>query len=68
MANSHPIHTVAVINSNEDIIELLGLLLADAGFHTVGEHLASFKKGRVDFTAFCQQHQPEVIILDIAPV
>jgi DNA-binding response OmpR family regulator len=67
MTNRHTVHTVAVINSNEDLIELLRLLLADEGFHTVGEHLVSFKKGRVDFTAFCQQHQPEVIILDIAP-
>ena len=67
MTNKHPIHTVAVINSNEDIIEFLRLLLEDEGFHAVGEHLVSFKKGRVDFAAFCQQHQPEVFVLDIAP-
>ena len=67
MTNKHPIHTVAVINSNEDIIELLRLLLEDEGFHAVGEHLVSFKKGRADFAAFCQEHQPEVFVLDIAP-
>jgi hypothetical protein len=28
---------------------------------------ASSWQGRVDFVAYCQQHEPEVIILDIAP-
>lgn len=67
MTDVGAIHTVAVINSDEDIVETLRLLLEEEGYHAVGELLGNFKEGRVDFAAFCQQHQPEVIILDIPP-
>jgi CheY-like chemotaxis protein len=58
---------VAIINADEDIIESLQFLLEDEGYHTVGEHVVNFKKGRADFAALCQQHQPEVIISGYRP-
>jgi DNA-binding NtrC family response regulator len=60
-------NTVAVINSNEDIVEAIQLILADEGYHSVGAHVIDFKKGRKDFVTFCKEHNPQVIIFDIAP-
>ena len=60
-------NVVAIINSNEDIVEAIRLILGDAGFVTVGAHLVDFKKGRQDLVAFLQEHNPRVIVLDIAP-
>ncbi len=58
---------IAVINSNEDIVEMIQLMLLDAGYASVGAHVVDFKKGRLDFVAFCEQHHPQVIVFDIAP-
>jgi DNA-binding response OmpR family regulator len=60
-------NVVAIINSNEDIVEAIRLILGDAGFVTVGAHLVDFKKGRQDLVAFLQENNPRVIVLDIAP-
>ena len=67
MPVTHKNNVVAVINSNEDIVETIQLVLSDAGFVAVGSHLVDFKKGRKDFVAFLQEHNPKVIVLDIAP-
>lgn len=60
-------YTVAVINADEDVVETLLLLLEGEGYHAVGELLGNFEEGPAYFTAFCQQHQPQLIILDIPP-
>jgi DNA-binding response OmpR family regulator len=58
---------VAVINSNEDIVEMIQLMLLDAGYASIGAHVTDFKKGKNDFVVFCQQHNPQVILFDVAP-
>jgi DNA-binding response OmpR family regulator len=60
-------NVVAIINSNEDVVEAIRLILGDAGFVTIGAHLVDFKKGRRDLVAFLLEHDPRVIVLDIAP-
>ncbi|HLH63983.1 MAG TPA: hypothetical protein VKV20_20085 [Ktedonobacteraceae bacterium] len=67
MSSAPESNVVAIINSNEDIVEAIRLILGDAGFVTVGAHLVDFKKGRQDFVAFLGEYNPKVIILDIAP-
>src|SRR5690349_19503607 len=67
MTSTSEPNVVAVINSNEDIVESIRLILGDAGFVTVGAHLVDFKKGRQELVAFLQEHNPKVIVLDIAP-
>ena len=67
MTNAPKSNVVAIINSNEDIVEAIRLILGDAGFVTVGAHLVDFKKGRQDLVAFLQEHNPKVIVVDIAP-
>ena len=59
--------TIAIMNSNQDIVETIQLFLNEEGFHSVGAHVTDFKKGTEDFVAFCQAHNPQVIIFDIAP-
>ncbi len=67
MSSAPEPNVVAIINSNEDVVEAIRLILGDAGFVTVGAHLVDFKKGRQDLVAFLQEHNPKVIVLDIAP-
>ena len=58
---------VAVINSNEDLIELLRIVLAQAGLDTVTAHVPDIKRGREDLLSFVAQHEPAVIVYDIVP-
>lgn len=58
---------VAVINSNEDVVESIRLMLDDDGIRSVAGHVIDFKRGRQDFVAFLKEHDPRVIIYDIAP-
>ena len=58
---------VAVINSNEEIVDTIRLMLDDDGIRSVAGHVADFKRGRQDFIAFLTEHDPAVIIYDIAP-
>jgi DNA-binding NtrC family response regulator len=63
-ANSYP---VAVINANEDIIDLIRLLLDDEGIPSISGHVIDFKRGRKDLLAFLREHNPRVIVYDISP-
>jgi len=58
---------VAVVNSNEDIVEMLCMALESAGITAVPGHVIDFKRGRADFRAFVEQHNPAVIVYDLAP-
>ena len=60
-------HTVAVLNSNEDVVEMLRMVLEEAGFNTVAAHVPNIKRGEEDFLAFLAHHDPSVIVYDIAP-
>jgi CheY-like chemotaxis protein len=59
--------TVAVLNSNEDVVEMLRSLLEGAGFNTVTGRVPELKRGEEDLIAFLKTHNPDVIIYDIAP-
>jgi response regulator RpfG family c-di-GMP phosphodiesterase len=58
---------VAVFNSSDDIVELLRILLEQAGFAVVSGHIDEIKKGKIDLQTFVQQHDPRVIVYDISP-
>jgi DNA-binding response OmpR family regulator len=59
--------TVAIINSSDEIVETLQLILDEEGFHTVGAHVIDFKKGKRDFVIFCQEYNPQIILFDVSP-
>jgi CheY-like chemotaxis protein len=58
--------SIAVFNSSADTIEILKLALEEQGYVVASGHVADLKKGQVDVLDFVEQHQPDVIIYDIA--
>jgi DNA-binding response OmpR family regulator len=58
---------VALINSNDDILEALSLYLTEAGFITIKGHVHEFKTGQKDIVEFFNRHQPDAALYDVAP-
>jgi DNA-binding NtrC family response regulator len=59
--------TVAVINSNEDTVEMLRQALQQGGFTSVvTAHIHDLKTGIADFPKFVTLHDPLVLVYDIA--
>jgi CheY-like chemotaxis protein len=58
---------VAVFNTNDDVVELLRILLEDAGHIVVSAQVDAIKRGHVDLEQFVGHHRPEVVLYDIAP-
>lgn len=59
--------TVAIINSSEEIMEGLQVLLTEEGYPSVSGHVVNFKRGKADFIQFLKKNDPKVIIFDISP-
>jgi DNA-binding response OmpR family regulator len=62
-----PPPVVAVLNTSEDTIDLLRIVLEQAGCIVVAAFTHHLRDGKIDFERFLQQHQPAVLIYDIAP-
>lgn len=60
-------HVVAVFNTSPDTVELLRIVLEQAGFVVVSAFTYELRDGEVDLEAFCRQHRPRVVVYDIAP-
>jgi CheY-like chemotaxis protein len=58
--------SVAVFNSSQDTLDVLKLVLEQVGFAVALGHVSELKKGQVDVLEFVREHQPDVIIFDIA--
>src|SRR4051812_39656184 len=59
--------TVAVFNTSDDVVELLRQALESAGFVVVSGHIDDIKRGVLLLSAFVAEHDPVVIVYDIAP-
>jgi|SoiMethySBSTD1v2_1073268.scaffolds.fasta_scaffold1735468_1 DNA-binding NtrC family response regulator len=59
--------TVAVINTNDDVVDMLRTILEHEGVDSVPGHVIDFKRGKADFEEFVERHNPKAIIYDIAP-
>jgi len=57
--------TAAVINSNEDTVEMLRFALEREGLNTVTAHIADIKRGTTDFLEFMKTHDPAIVVYDI---
>jgi DNA-binding NtrC family response regulator len=58
---------VAVINSSEDTVDMLRTCLQQKGFTSVVTmHVDEIKRGQTDFIEFLTQHNPGVLVYDIA--
>jgi DNA-binding NtrC family response regulator len=58
---------VAIINSTPDVIEMLRIAFEGAGIAAVGTYTHAIRDGEVDVEAFMRQHDPTVVIYDVAP-
>lgn len=66
MPNDAPI-TIAVLNTSDDVVELLRIVFEQAGFVVVSAHLDDIKRGETDLDRMIAQHSPSVIVYDVAP-
>jgi len=58
---------VGILNSNDDVVELLRLALEQAGLVVVSAHVDAVKRGDVSLADFLKQHGPDVVIYDLVP-
>ena len=58
--------SIAVFNSSADTIEILKIALEEKGYAVAAGHVADLKKGQLDVLDFVQEHQPDVVIYDVA--
>jgi CheY-like chemotaxis protein len=66
MPDNPPLPLVAVINNSEEVVEMLQLVLEQAGYQHVTETVVNFKRGERPVDAFLALHDPHVLIWDIA--
>ena len=65
MSSGPPV--VAIFNTSPDTIEMLRLVLEPAGCVVIGAYTYEIRDGEVDVKGMIEQHQPKLIIYDIAP-
>jgi DNA-binding NtrC family response regulator len=58
---------VAIFNTSPDIVELLRIVLEEAGFVVITAFTHEIHSSKVDVESIVRQHQPSVIVYDIAP-
>jgi CheY-like chemotaxis protein len=59
--------TVAVLNTNDDVVELLRILFEQRGHAVVTAHVDAIKRSQMDIGAFVRLHRPDVVVYDIPP-
>jgi CheY-like chemotaxis protein len=64
MVQSGP--TVAVVNGQQDTIDLLRIVLEAAGYRVVDAQARDIRDGRIDLADFVQRHGVSTIIYDVA--
>ena len=57
---------VAVINTSEETAEVIEMTLQSEGWTTARGFTVDFKRGRKDLSAFLAEHDPNVIVWDVA--
>jgi DNA-binding NtrC family response regulator len=62
-----PLLTAAVINTSPDITDMLRRALEPAGIVVVTALTFEIRDGTIDVEAFMRQHDPRVVVYDIAP-
>ena len=58
---------VAILNSNDDTVEMLAMMLEAEGMVAVTAHVSDLRRGKFDFGGFLSEHDPKVIIYDVPP-
>ena len=58
---------VAIVNTNPDLVRLLRMSLERTGFVVFEFHIEDIKLGTADVDSLLKQHDPKVIVYDLAP-
>jgi CheY-like chemotaxis protein len=58
---------IAIVNTNPDLVRLLRVSLEQIGFIVLVMHVEEIKIGDADIETFLRQHDPKVIVYDVAP-
>jgi CheY-like chemotaxis protein len=58
---------VAIINSNDDVVEMLRLAFEQAGLVVVSAHSDKIRWGKTSLADFVREHSPSVILYDLVP-
>jgi CheY-like chemotaxis protein len=65
--SERPAPLAAIFNTSPDTVEMLRTALSMAGIVSVGAYTHQLRDGAVDLTTFMEQHNPDVVVYDIAP-
>jgi CheY-like chemotaxis protein len=58
---------VAIVNTNPDVVRRLRIALEQVGFVVLVVHVEEMKLGVADVDTLLNQHDPRVIVYDVAP-
>ena len=58
---------VAIFNTSPDTVEMLRIVLEQAGFVVMGLYTYEVRDGKINIENIFEQHEPDVVIYDIAP-
>jgi DNA-binding NarL/FixJ family response regulator len=58
---------IALMNASDDTIVMITRMLEPNVQRLVSCHFADIKKGVIDFAAYLQEHDPDVVVFDISP-
>ncbi len=67
MAATSTLRTIGILNSTEDVVDLLVSVLEDEGYATRAAFIPDFKRGRGDIAAWLGELGPTAILYDIPP-
>ena len=64
---SHAPVVVAIVNTNPDLVRIMRMSLERAGFVVFEIHIEDIKLGSANVDSFLRQHDPKVVVYDLAP-
>jgi hypothetical protein len=64
---THTPTVVAIVNTNPDLVRIMRITLEKAGFVVFEFHIEDIKLGAADVDSLLKQHDPKVIVYDLAP-
>jgi CheY-like chemotaxis protein len=67
MTQRPAVPVVAIINANDDVVEMLRIAFEQAGFVVVSAHADAIKRAQTSLTDFVKVHRPSVIVFDLVP-
>lgn len=58
---------MAIVNTNPDLVRMLQMALEKNGFVVLIIHIEDLRLGTANFDSMLEQHDPRVIVYDVAP-